>query len=127
MIKRLAAAAGLVALSFGAAAAEDVAGVWRTETNDDGHWALVEIYPCGDEVCGTMVDTNAADRSNVGIQMIKDMEVDGARAWDDGEIFAPDDDEWYDADMKLLADGRLEVSGCVLGGLVCRSQVWTRE
>jgi len=44
-----------------------------------------------------------------------------------GKIYAPDTKKWYKSKMTLQADDKLKVSGCVLGGVICRSQVWTRQ
>ncbi len=123
----LAAASAALFLSAGVASAQDITGVWRTETNDDGNWALVEIYACGSLTCGAITESSIPNSPNIGRQIIKDMVYEGDGEWDDGEIYAPDHDEWYDADIELAAGGQLEVSGCVLGGLICRSQTWTRE
>jgi len=53
------------------------------------------------------------------------MVPDGANEWGDGTIWAPDDDKTYDSSMELSGN-TLEVSGCVLGGIICRGQDWTR-
>ena len=29
--------------------------------------------------------------------------------------------------IQLIDESQLKVSGCVLGGMLCRSQVWTRS
>ena len=53
------------------------------------------------------------------------MTADGANAWEDGKIWKVDDDEVYNSEMELSGNV-LTVSGCVLGGLICRSQDWPR-
>ncbi|MEM8755302.1 MAG: DUF2147 domain-containing protein [Pseudomonadota bacterium] len=120
------AAAGLFA---GAAVAGDPTGVWKTEANDEGAWLEVEIQPCGDRVCGVIVAAKDASGTpdggyeHLGRQMIIDMAPDGENKWSDGEIWAPDDDETYNANMELKGDV-LAVEGCVL--VFCRGQDWTR-
>lgn len=123
---KAALAACILSLSAGVAAA-DVKGVWRTETNKDGNWALVKMGACGSKTCGTMIHTNAAKKDNVGKMIVKGMKSKGDGEYGGGKIYAPDDDDWYTSKMELMKDGRLKVSGCVLGGLVCRSQKWTRH
>ena len=53
------------------------------------------------------------------------MVPDGPASWDDGRIWKADEDKVYDSEMELRGD-TLVVSGCVLGGLICRSQTWPR-
>lgn len=42
-----------------------------------------------------------------------------------GMAWAADRDKTYASTMTLSGD-TLAVAGCVLGGLICRSQAWTR-
>ncbi len=117
--------------------ASDVLGIWQSQINDEGNFIHVEMAPCasnGNLICGTIVkaenvDPDKGDKKRqkelMGKVMINDMAADGANEWDDGTIWAPDDDETYSSKMELKGDV-LEVSGCVLGGLVCRGQDWTR-
>jgi uncharacterized protein (DUF2147 family) len=41
------------------------------------------------------------------------------------KIWKVDDDKVYDSEMKLRDNGALKVSGCILGGLICKGQEWT--
>ena len=111
--------------------ADAVYGVWKSQPNENGAYIHVRIGPCGDDaakVCGTIVEqiNSRSDVSVVGRRIIMDMEPDGPNAWDNGTIWAPDDDETYSSEMQLEAANVLKVSGCVLGGLICRGQRWTR-
>ena len=118
-----------------AAAAPAVAGLWRT---DDGS-ALVEIAPCGQQMCGRIArvlasgaprtDVNNADpdrrtRPLVGLQILSGFSA-GQRAWDHGKAYDPKSGRSYDASLRLNADGSLRVTGCVL--IVCQSVRWTRS
>ena len=120
----IAAALGLIAAP---AMAADVFGVWKSEPSDEGAYIHVEIKECGDKVCGTILKQfNSTSGRNVeGKSIIWDMVPDGTNKWDDGTIWAPDDDETYSSKMELNGDV-LRVSGCVMGGLICRGQDWTR-
>ena len=42
-------------LCAGVALADPVEGVWKTTPNDKGGYAYVQIAPCGDKMCGTVV------------------------------------------------------------------------
>ncbi len=126
----LALSASLAAsLAAGPAFAQGVEGIWKTETNDEGKYLHVKIGPCDSDatrVCGIIhAAFGGASEANIGKPIIWDMVPDGPGEWDDGTIWKVDDDEEYDSEMELRGDV-LEVSGCILGGLICRSQEWTR-
>lgn len=123
-------AAASLCLVAGAAQAGDPTGVWATEKNDEGRYLTVEVRACGEAMfCGFILNGHTADGTadpdyeHKGRQMIFDMVADGENQWDDGEIWAPDDDETYSANMELK-DDVLTVEGCVL--IICRGQDWTR-
>lgn len=117
--------------------ADGVLGVWKSQINDEGNYLHVEMAPCASDaklVCGTIVKAENVDPAKgdkkrqaelMGKVMINDMAADGANEWGDGTIWAPDDEETYSSTLELKGDV-LEVSGCVLGGLICRGQDWTR-
>jgi uncharacterized protein (DUF2147 family) len=58
--------------------------------------------------------------------VLTDFRLDGNR-WRHGEIYDPEDGRNYNARMELNANGTLSVTGCVLGGIICQSEVWTRR
>jgi uncharacterized protein (DUF2147 family) len=118
------------------AAAPSVAGQWRTE---DGS-AVVEIAPCGQQMCGRIArvlatgqnvpqtDVNNSDprrrtRPLVGLQILSGFNA-GAKAWEGGRAYDPKSGRSYNASLRLNADGSLRVTGCVL--IVCQSVRWTR-
>lgn len=132
MIRALGLAA-IVATIGGSAFASDVYGTWKSAPNDEGAYIHVEIGPCASsaaKVCGKIIDAFNGDPKRrdaiVGKNIIENMSPDGANKWSDGTIWAPDDDETYSSEMELKGGNVLEVSGCVLGGLICRGQDWTR-
>jgi len=108
--------------------AADVFGVWITEKSDKGSSMAVEIFECDDRVCGKAVDVfDAETRDSVGLEIIKGMRKKSDTAYTKGKIYAPDTKKWYKSKMSLKSDDKLKVSGCVLGGVICRSQTWTRQ
>ena len=127
-LKILAATLALVAPS---AQAQDAGGIWQTEPGDTGGFLHVTIAPCADKVCGTIRTAFNADGSvvgdyaHIGKPLIWDMTADGSDAWSGGKIWAPDRDKTYRSKMSL-SGSQLKVSGCVAGGLICRSQNWVR-
>ncbi|MEP3633410.1 MAG: DUF2147 domain-containing protein [Shimia thalassica] len=102
----------------------DILGTWRTEPSD-GATLDVKIAACGDALCGHVVDVNGgADASLIGTQIIKGMTGSDAAGYSGGQIFAPDTGKWYRSKISRSGNN-ISVSGCVAGGLICRSQIWT--
>ncbi|MEL6235034.1 MAG: DUF2147 domain-containing protein [Pseudomonadota bacterium] len=125
--------AAVLALALPGAALADPTGLWATQANDEGNYLEIRIAPCAGNaalLCGTIETARTADGAeapyeHIGRVMIQDMAEDGANEWDDGTIWAPDDDETYSSKMALTGNV-LTVSGCVMGGLICRGQDWRR-
>lgn len=114
----------------GAALADPVEGLWKTLPDDNGNYGYVEIKPCADRFCGALVkafDSAGQDRAsdNIGKNIVWDMMASGGGSYTDGKVWAPDRDKTYSSTMQLNGDV-LAVSGCILGGLICRAQDWTR-
>ncbi len=133
-MKRLAGACLVVALGCLTvdAAAQDATGLWQSQPGDEGASIQVELLPCADPamLCGRIVSTVGTPPEDpgylIGKTMIERMAPDGEGTWSGGTIWAPDEDETYDAKLELKDANTLYVSGCVLGGLICRGQDWTR-
>ena len=119
-----------------AAAAPEVEGQWLTE---DGK-AVVEVAPCGRQMCGKIVrvldarpsvpktDVNNPDRSLrtrplVGLRVLWGF-TPGATAWEGGRAYDPKNGNSYPSTLALNRDGSLKITGCVL--FVCQSVRWTR-
>ena len=43
-----------------------------------------------------------------------------------GKVFVPDRNASYYSTIKQINANQLKISGCILGGLLCKSQVWSR-
>lgn len=118
--------AGLPAQAQGA----QTFGVW---SNPKGS-VHVEIRPCGVGACGYVVWANEKAKRDareggthdlVGLQIFRDLELDRNGVWR-GKVFAPDMNRTFAGTAQQLDATRLRAKGCVLGGLICKSQVWTR-
>jgi uncharacterized protein (DUF2147 family) len=126
-----------VALAFLAAPAAaqtaDPSGTWQSESGD----TRVRIARCGDAYCGTIISVRgeAKDVNNpsealrsrnlVGVRMIDNIRPTTAGGFE-GSLYNFRDGKTYSGKMSLKSPSALELSGCVLGGLVCRSQTWTK-
>lgn len=140
MIRTLSAAA--VALALAAVPAHAAAvpeGLWSVS----GGKAQVRIAACGGSVCATLVglakpndrqgrpkvdkrnpDPAKRGRPVIGLSLLSGMTPQGA-GWT-GRFYNPDDGETYAGSLAPAPDGTLRLKGCVLGGLLCKTQVLTR-
>ena len=84
--------------------------------------ARVLIQNCGPNLCGNLSWT--ADGNEVGQQILINMKPEGAR-WT-GTVVDIRNGRRYLAHIALQSDQALRLDGCVLGGLICDGEVWTR-
>lgn len=126
------AALGLFLLTGAAhAQAQDPSGTYLSETGE----TRVRIGKCGQAYCGTIIsvqgeakDANNPDpglrgRSLVGVQMISNIQPAGSGFT--GQLYNYKDGKTYTGKMTF-AGKAMQLSGCVLGGLICRSQTWAK-
>ncbi len=116
------ALATLVALSGPTLAADIVGTTWL---RDDGS-AKIRFNRCEDAVCGSIVwlKPGRDTKAQVGQRVVYDMRPDGADSWS-GKASQPGEDKTYSGKMTI-AGNTLTLSGCLIGGLLCKSLVWTR-
>jgi uncharacterized protein (DUF2147 family) len=109
-------------LTAGAARADDVNGLWL---RDNGN-SQVRFAPCGAALCGTIawLKPGVETSSKIGQRVFYDMKPSGANSWA-GTAFDPADGKTYKGTMTL-SGSTLSTSGCVLGGLICKSVSWSR-
>ena len=124
MRKTLLGALCALAGMAGAAMADDLIGDWRTAADDNGNTGLIRVTQCGASLCGTLVQAydpsgSVMDSENVGRQIIWDTNPTGEPGMYAGRLYSPDRDATYRSRLQL-SGGTLVVSGCVLGGTICR-------
>ena len=123
----------LLAFTFGFAGpalADPVEGVWKTKPGDDGKYGHVQIKPCGSKICGVLIKGfdstgKSGPSENIGKNIVWDMVAQGGGSYSGGKVWAPDRNKTYNAKMQLNGN-TLSVSGCALGGLICRASKWSR-
>lgn len=119
----------LAAVLWTSAASASPEGVWQTESTEDGRYLYIKVHACDQtegRLCGTIVEAfGDVPEKVIGLNIIWDMTPDGNNHWNHGKILGVKQ-TIYDSEMKLLGDGRLNVSGCTFAGLVCKSQAWQR-
>jgi len=124
-----------------AAFAADSSGTWLTETGT----SRVRIANCGGALCGTITwlkvpndpdtgkpktDKNNADESKrsrplIGVAIVLGMKPSGAEKWS-GQVYNAQDGKTYSGNLVRAGVDSLKLEGCALGGLICKSQTWTR-
>lgn len=106
-------------------------GVWRNPKDN----VRIEIRPCGAAACGTVIWASAKAQAKaraagtdslVGTQVLKDFELDERRGVWRGKVFVPELKRNFSGIAEPMESGRLLAKGCVVGGLLCKSQVWTK-
>ncbi len=120
-------AAVLVALPM-VATAGDVTGLWQTAPNDEGKYLQVRVQNCAvdpAQICGTIIEGfGGASQDNNGKPILWGMQSRSEDYWNRGNVWAPDSDKTYRANLTLEGD-TLIVQGCI-AGIFCRSSDWTR-
>jgi uncharacterized protein (DUF2147 family) len=110
-----------LALAAAPAAAQDATGTWLRDSGA----SRVRIAPCGDALCGHITWLKDKDGpAKVGQRVFYGMKPNGAGSWK-GSAFNPEDGKTYSGKMTVSGNS-LTTSGCVLGGLICKTVNWSR-
>jgi uncharacterized protein (DUF2147 family) len=76
-------------------------------------------------------DNNNADaakrtRPMIGVQIVIDLKPDATAGKWKGQVYNAEDGKTYSGSITLVSATTLNLQGCALGGLICKSQTWTR-
>ena len=124
------------------ARAADPTGVWFTEDDE----ARVRIYRCDQDLCGTVLslkepnepstgkpkldkfnqDASKRARPIVGVELMSGLKPNGTPDQWEGSLYNPEDGNTYKGILTLQGLLNLKLQGCVLGGLICKSEIWKR-
>jgi uncharacterized protein (DUF2147 family) len=132
-MRRLEPALLLFAAAFwqSAAAANLIDGTW---INPSGSVA-VQIREHGQSLSGQIVwaDSGAlADAKDsgvkrlIGTELLQQYRAQRRDSWA-GRLFVPDKGRTFASTLRLLSADRLKVEGCLISGILCRSQTWHRK
>ncbi|MBV5264305.1 DUF2147 domain-containing protein [Pinisolibacter aquiterrae] len=128
-----AAAMGVLLLAAGSASAGEATGVWMRSSGT----SKIRIDKCGAALCGTVVweksprkdiynpDAAKRDEPITGRRILLGMKPSGEDKWK-GEVYNAEDGKTYTGYITLTAPDQLKLQGCVLGGLICKSDTWSR-
>jgi uncharacterized protein (DUF2147 family) len=105
-------------------------GIWRNP-QDSVH---VRAEPCGKQMCGVVVWANDKARADaarggtatlVGATLFKEFRLRKPGLWR-GKVFVPDIGKTFSGTIEVVDHDHLKGSGCLVGRIGCKSQVWTR-
>ncbi len=106
----------------------------------EGRWAnpkksvIIEVAPCGPAWCGTVVWASAKAKANarkggtenlIGSRILSNARPVGNGVYK-GTGFVPKRNVRAPATMRQTGPNSMEVEGCVLAGILCKEQRWTR-
>jgi uncharacterized protein (DUF2147 family) len=137
----LAAAALFVLAGSGAALAADPSGTWLTQSGD----SRIKLSDCGGAVCGTLIwmkepndaatgkpktdkknsDEAKRNRPLIGVPIVLNMKPAGTGKWT-GQVYNAEDGKTYSGNLTFPGGDSLQLQGCALGGMICKSQTWTK-
>ena len=106
-----------------------------------GYWmnpaqsVVVEISPCGPEsLCGHVrwaspkAARDAKEKGTdplEGVALFRGFSPSGDGRWR-GRLFIPDLARTSRAELRILDNQQLKVTGCAAGRILCKSQIWKR-
>ena len=117
-----------------------IAVVQQAEAPIEGRWrnpagsVIIEIGLCGLTSCGRVQwasDKAVSDARKgetdplLGAELLSNIQLKTTGRWK-ARLFVPDLRKSSKVELRLVNPDRLKVTGCAVGGLVCRSQIWRR-
>ncbi len=128
MVRKYLLAAALFASP--AFAAAPIEGQWTNPART----VTVRIAQCGAALCGRVVSASPDARARaaaagtprlIGTELMSRLVPVGEGTWR-GTFFVPDRNVRAPGELRLLGPRALEIEGCAMGGLVCKTQLWAR-
>ncbi|MGA1799464.1 DUF2147 domain-containing protein [Sphingomonas sp. 4RDLI-65] len=107
-----------------------VEGIWHNPKNS----VAVKTGACGDRLCGWVVrasDEAQADARDggtpklIGTALLREYRPSGRNKWS-GTIFVPDMGRTFGSTLMLVDANTISVKGCLIGGFLCKTQIWRR-
>ena len=107
----------------------------------EGNWSnpsgsvITTIAPCGDAMCGrvqwasdkAIADARRGGTSTlVGTELLSGLTQKGEGRWR-GRIFVPDMQKRSTVELRQTGPDQIRVTGCAVGRILCKSQVWIRS
>jgi uncharacterized protein (DUF2147 family) len=132
----------LALMAIAPARAADPVGTWLTGDKK----GKVKIVNCGGAICGTLSwlaepndpdtnqpktdknnkDTSKQSRPLIGVAIVLGMKPVGGDKWQ-GQVYNAEDGGIYTGSFTMTGPNTADLKGCVMGGLLCKGQTWTRS
>ena len=111
-----------LAFSAAGASAADISGTYvRPSTGTQ-----VEFYDCGGKLCGKIVAVkDKAKEKTVGTVILKSASRSDDKTFK-GELLNTEDGKTYNGVLTVVSAKEIKLEGCVLGGIVCKGENWTK-
>jgi uncharacterized protein (DUF2147 family) len=109
---------------------DESVGVWRNAQNS----VHLEAHHCGEGMCGKVIwandkalaDARSGGTENLlGTELFREFRRDAKGNWH-GKVFVPDLNRTFSGTVVLLDHITLKGTGCLIGGIGCKSQMLTR-
>jgi uncharacterized protein (DUF2147 family) len=110
--------------------APSIFGMWE----NPHHTVVVKTQACEGKLCGAVAWASpdaiqdARDGGTpqlIGTEILRDYRSTGPHRWQ-GQVFLPDHGMSFYSTIHQVGSDTMKVSGCILGGLICKSQLWHR-
>jgi uncharacterized protein (DUF2147 family) len=127
-------AAGLIAATPSHSLAADAKGDWVRPNGA----SKIRISSCGGSLCGKLIwlreprsdtqnpDASKRERPLVGVQIVQSMKPTAKENQWKGKVYNAEDGKTYTGFIELTSSNKLKLEGCVMGGLICKGETWTR-
>lgn len=118
----------LTATVSAASAGAAPTGLWLNPHNS----VAVRTGACGDKLCGWVVGASKEALSDakdsgvanlLGTELLEDYVPAGHDSWS-GTVYVPDMGHHFSSRINQLSARALQIKGCLLGGMICKSQTW---
>ena len=122
--------ASIVLLAASPVSAQALEGQWTNYKKN----VVVQVERCGSAYCGRVVQATEKAKAKarkggtpnlVGTQILTGL-VPAGQGKFRGRAFVPKRNIHATATVRQLSDDVMQVQGCVLGGLLCDNERWTR-
>jgi uncharacterized protein (DUF2147 family) len=124
----------LAALPFLSTPAQANNALVSTEWRNPGNSVHVRIDRCGAQLCGTVTwaspkaiaDARRGGTQNlIGTRLFRDLQPAGDGLFR-GKVFVPDIRKTFAGTLSFAGGNTMVGTGCVLFGMICKSQTWSR-
>nr|WP_243848206.1 DUF2147 domain-containing protein [Sphingomonas insulae] len=108
-----------------------ILGTWHNPKNS----VAVKTGRCGDKLCGWVIRATEKAKADVtskgyppllGTALLRDYRATGTSRWS-GQIYVPDMGRAFGSTVTMVDADTLNVKGCLIGGFICKSQIWRRD